>query len=644
MTAAKKLLSTQTGGDKLYVDDVFSTYLYTGNGSVQTINNGIDLAGEGGLVWIKKRINTGSSDGHWLVDSIKPGAYGGFGLQTNTTDAQQASGGINFTSAGFSFPFARSEINGNGNSHVSWTFRNAPKFFKCATVVKTAGSNATVDLSSLGTIGMVTVKRTDSTGDWYTWHRSLPAGQLMYLNQTAAAATMGHITVSGTTLTLVNGVIADGTYVVYAWAHDPSEDGLIQCGSFTQSSAADVPVIIGREPQFLMVKRTDSTAGWMMFDDMRGFVAWTSGVSSQRVFANTSDAEANQFYGKNATGFVHPSNFYASGTQTYIYVAVPRPNKPPKTGEEVYNAIARTGTSAKVSVTGTGFPPDLLIGKMRGTGGGNSSDFRDRLRGATRGLLSCETNGEKTPSSSVLSLDQDGFTVDIDNDYVTSGGNGFNTSTATYINYFFRRAPGFFDVVCYTGTGVARTVPHNLGVAPELIIHKSRNSSGSMWCVYSSPLGATNSLYLHDNSTAQSSPAWNRTAPTDSVFTVGTFSTHVNGSGSSYVAYLFASLPGISKVGSYTGNGTSLSVECGFSTGARFILVKSIDDAGDWYVWDSARGVVAANDPHLSLNTTAAEVTTDDSVDPYAGGFIANQNTATNININGKRYIFLAIA
>ena len=78
-------------------------------------------------------------------------------------------------------------------------------------VTKTAGSNATVDLSSLGTVGMVTVKRTDSTGDWYTWHRSLPAGQLMYLNQTAAVSTLGHITVSGTTLTLVNGVIADGT-------------------------------------------------------------------------------------------------------------------------------------------------------------------------------------------------------------------------------------------------------------------------------------------------------------------------------------------------------------------------------------------------------------------------------------------------
>lgn len=62
------------------------------------------------------------------------------------------------------------------------------------------------------------------------------------------------------------------------------------------------------------------------------------------------------------------------------------------------------------------------------------------------------------------------------------------------------------------------------------------------------------------------------------------------------------------------------------------------------YVWDSVRGIVAANDPHLSLNTTAAEVTTDDSVDPDASGFIVNQVAATNINVSGASYIFLAIA
>jgi hypothetical protein len=111
-----------------------------------------------------------------------------------------------------------------------------------------------------------------------------------------------------------------------------------------------------------------------------------------------------------------------------------------------------------------------------------------------------------------------------------------------------------------------------------------------------------------------------------------------------YIAYLFATLAGISKVGSYTGNGTSQTIDCGFSTGAKFILIKRTDSAGDWFMWDTVRGIVAGNDPHLSLNTTAAEVTTDDSIDPDTSGFIVNQNATTNINVTSAEYIYYAIA
>jgi hypothetical protein len=127
------------------------------------------------------------------------------------------------------------------------------------------------------------------------------------------------------------------------------------------------------------------------------------------------------------------------------------------------------------------------------------------------------------------------------------------------------------------------------------------------------------------------------------VFTVGT-NTDVNTSSATYVAYLFASVSGVSKVGTYTGNGSNQTINCGFSAGARFVLIKRTDSTGDWYVWDTARGIVAANDPHLSLNTTAAEVTTNDSIDPDNSGFIVNQVAATNINVNAATYIYLAIA
>ena len=119
---------------------------------------------------------------------------------------------------------------------------------------------------------------------------------------------------------------------------------------------------------------------------------------------------------------------------------------------------------------------------------------------------------------------------------------------------------------------------------------------------------------------------------------------YVNGAGFTYVAYLFATKAGISKVGSYTGNGSNQTINCGFSTGSRFVLVKRIDNTGDWFVWDTARGITPTTDPHLSLNTTAAEVTTDDSIDQDASGFVVNQNAATNINALGGNYLFLAIA
>lgn len=197
-------------------------------------------------------------------------------------------------------------------------------------------------------------------------------------------------------------------------------------------------------------------------------------------------------------------------------------------------------------------------------------------------------------------------------------------------------------MVCYTGTGIARTVQHGLGVVPELMIFKSRSAAES-WKVYVAALGSAKNLELQNaNGAGTNTATWNDTYLTASVLSLGT--AIPNSSSSNYVAYLFATLPGISKVGSYTGNGASQTINCGFATGARFVFIKRTDAAGDWYVWDSVRGIVAANDPHLSLNTTAAEVATDDSVDPDASGFIVNQVAATNINVSGASYIFLAIA
>ena len=94
-----------------------------------------------------------------------------------------------------------------------------------------------------------------------------------------------------------------------------------------------------------------------------------------------------------------------------------------------------------------------------------------------------------------------------------------------------------------------------------------------------------------------------------------------NQNGKYYIAYLFASLSGVSKIGTYTGTGGNVGVDCGFTAGARFVLIKRTDSSGDWYYWDTARGIVGGNDPYLLTNSTAAEVTNTDYIDPLNSGF-----------------------
>ena len=205
-----------------------------------------------------------------------------------------------------------------------------------------------------------------------------------------------------------------------------------------------------------------------------------------------------------------------------------------------------------------------------------------------------------------------------------------------------QRAPSFFDEVCYTGTGANRTVTHNLGVVPELMIVKDRSADAN-WSIYSATLGATQRLRFNDQAPQTLTGFWNNTAPTSSVFTVGTYS-ETNQSGDNFVAYLFATCAGVSKVGSYTGTGALQTIACGFTTGARFILIKRTDSTGDWYVWDSARGITSGNDPYLLMNSTAAEVTGTNYVDSTAAGFQVTAAAPAGLNAVGGTYIFLAIA
>jgi hypothetical protein len=629
--------SSQVSDSKLFVEDVFSTYLYTGNGGTQTITNGIDLAGKGGLVWTKSRNDAGYW--HSLCDTIR-GAGNIIASNSNLAQFSQPENIAGFTSTGFSVGPTWS--NTSGFTFASWTFRKAPKFFDVVTYTGD-GTNSNRRIShNLGSEpGCIIVKRTDSTSDWVVYHRSLPAtttNRFLMLNGTSAYDTSAGIWGTADPTSTDFGVgsssakqnISGGTYIAYLFAHDATSDGVIQCGTFTTDGSAVASVTLGWEPQWVMVKRTDGVANWIINDNMRGM----SQTSFAELFPNTSGAEvsgAGQEIVPNATGFTTSGAANLDANATYIYIAIRRgPMKTPTLGTSVFNATF--GTGGGTPWFKAGFPVDFGLFPNRSAG--NQSWNGSRLTGATY--------------MAMVNTDAEGADAQQKWDYM-NGYRSDTTASTAYIGYSFRRAPSFMDVVCYTGTGVYDTpVNHNLGVPPELIIAKSRSLSSTDWPVRCSAL--TNAqfrhLFLNKTDAAVFSGSYFVGNPTATTFNVDGSGglPALNQSGQTYVAYLFASCPGVSKVGTYTGNGSSQTINCGFAAGARFVMIKRTDSTGDWYVWDTARGIVAGNDPHLSLNTTAAEVTTDDTIDTDSSGFVVNQVAATNVNVNAATYIYLAIA
>ena len=641
--AVRDILNSAAGSSgKTYVDDVFSTYLYTGNGATQTITNGIDLAGKGGLVWCKNRAQ--SLLEHILVDTAR-GATKVLYTDSALTQATVASSVTSFSSNGFSIG-ALTDLNQSSDQIVSWTFRKAPKFFDVVTYTGDDTSNRAIS-HSLGSIpGMIIVKGVTSALNWAVYHTSLGTTQRLSLNANSAAVSAalcwGSTSPSSTSFYVGQAggdTNNNGTqYVAYVFANESTADSFIKCGTFTTDVSGAASVTLGWEPQFILFKRTDvggpNGNDWQMMDSARALTV--KGSADGVLFPSSTSAESQwPQINLSSTGFETTNEGYMASSATFIYLAIRRPNKPPTSATQVFSPIA--SSAATGTALTTSFPVDMQIFSLR-TGTTNKGNTYDRLRGVSSTttesgarLITNSTAVETAAGNGTRLWDNTGFQMPS-----TFGG-------ASTMFWNFRRAPGFMDVVCDTGTGAAHTISHGLGVVPELVIRKGR-SGATQWEVYSAAIANTEKLVL--NSTAAKvtdTTAWNSTSPTASVFTVGT-GANVNTNTATYVTYLFATLPGISKVGSYTGNGSSQTINCGFSTGARFVLIKRTDSTGDWYVWDTARGIVAANDPHLSLNTAVAEVTTDDSIDPDNSGFIVNQLTATNINITSATYIYLAIA
>jgi len=566
----------------VYIEDVMSTWLYTGTGASQTITNGIDLSGKGGLTWIKARTQPSFASNNTLFDTIR-----GTGKQiySDLTSAQATDNTslTAFNATGFTLGTdSTGTVNYSGHTFASWTFRKQPKFFDVVTYTGNGTAGRTV-AHNLGSVpGCIIVKQTSASGQgWPVYHRSEGNGRALLLNDTAASfLASGYwntTTPTSTEFTLGSSAAVNEsgqTYVAYLFAHNAGgfglagTDNVISCGSFSGASL----VTLGYEPQWVLIRRIDTAADWRIFDTMRGFNVSAGGAQLE---PNTSNAESIGYnISPSATGFT-PTDF-PSGT--YIYIAIRRgPMKVPTSGTSVFSPVNQTGGG---TVT-TNFPVDLLISTTP-----SQSSYRivnDRLRGAstTRDVpLYTNTTDAETVGTGY------GFGFDNNTGYI----DGLFTSSFSDLYLNFRRAPSFFDEVCWTGDGTSnRVIPHNLTVVPELSITKSRNATGigdvdsKNWIVRCS---AGPSNYLGMLNTSDSGFPWGQNTywPTTSVWfgtgsslNTGTLSNGndwANGLNEKFVTYLFATCAGVSKVGSYTGNGSSQTINCGFTGGSRFVLIK----------------------------------------------------------------------
>jgi hypothetical protein len=368
--------------------------------------------------------------------------------------------------------------------------------------------------------------------------------------------------------------------------------------------------------------------------------------------SNSSGATANYTFnfGQRPFAYTAPSGFLALCTQN-----LPTPTIGATTATQAgkyFNPVLYTGTGSSLGVTGVGFQPDWVWIKSRSAATSNS--LYDAVRGVQKELVSNNAGDQVTETTSLTAFGSDGFTV--------GALARLNTSAATYVAWNWKAngagstntagsitatvsasAASGFSVVTYTGTGVGATVGHGLGVAPQLIFVKGRDTSTADWFVYTSTQAATKFLILNTTAAVGTdTTAWNSTAPTSTVFSVGgAYSTSF--ATKTYVAYCFAPIAGYSAFGSYTGNGSADGpfVFTGFRP--AYVMAKRTDTTDQWTIYDSARNTSNLTTRILYANLSNAEDVGTDGIDMLSNG-IKMRNTYSNLNASGGTYIYMAFA
>lgn len=699
MSTKKKLLQAAAGGgvagDPVYIEDIHSTYVYIGDASGSlTIDNGIDLSTDGGAVLFKQT----NSAQNWFMFDTEMGFYSGpstpYWTKTNATSAATYAGGFgveSFNTNGFTLGNGYNGVNTTGDKFVSYSFKKTPKFFDLVKYTGNGQAGRVINHSLDCEIGTIIVKCISQDSHWVTWHKdsyqSGTSADVSFLNESSVSQT-GVANVfegfSTSSFTVGNNSSANGDtnthvnksgqeYVAYIFAHNSGGNGgfgenqdqdVIRCGSWSASSSK-IDIDVGFEPQIVLVKAINGSAnpynGWQIFDNMRGmgYEAETPQNVGHNtplyLYNNTAEGDHGGYGGASydlisvtPTGFrvngtSGPSSIATGGT-TMGYIAIRRgPMRLPEAGTDCFETYLTP--QQQDPQFRTNWPVDMTIHRYNNTSSNNAHALSTRLCTHNYSLL----NGNSAIASSGLAVGATSAAVyDYMNGVGTSQGLGYGDDFC----WMWRRYPHFFDLVSYEGDGSNnRAIPHNLGIQPSLMFIKNIENGG-YHIGWNKPTNRMILLDLPNEQWSQGDSAtyWGNDGtgtvkqPTDTHFYVGS-QTQVNGNTNQLIAMLFGEIDGISKVGSYVGNATDTTIDCGFTAGARFVLIKNMSNNDNWKLFDTVRGWTTSTDYWMELNQNFAQQSGNTLLSRNQGfGVRGSSYDAANINTNGDTYLFYAIA
>jgi len=687
-------------GSGVYNDN-FSVTLYRGNGSASglTVNTGIDLT-NGGMVWIKDRFNNSS---HVIYDTSR--GVNNY-IQPDNDELQRTSlptfnGLSQFRTNGFTLG-GFGQVNNSNSDYVAWSFKKAQKFFDIVTYTGNGATSRTLNHNLNCAVGRMVVKRLDSAGDWtvYDRHFSISSTNGQFYNfwngRTGAelnGSNRWNSTMPTTTQFTVGNHVdvnaSGGSYVAYLWAHDDtSPDSLIQVtrtnhslhtNTFRENAFQTAGTPNGFEPGFLWYKsvRHNSSAGqtsdWVMVDTNRG---WGRGVVKE-LHTNDNGGEYKRtgaYFYRNQKGFTSIGNLNGTGHVASFSMLAIRKNMQDMSTRS--GNLSGTSGSTNVFYASTGqtssYPTPAFVNSTLTSGGStyaphvdmaiaidspvNQTNWRIYTRDLGEGYLDIESNT------------QHNFAADTSKRWDHYYGwyeTGVSAPNLPY-GWLWKRAKGFFDVQPYrnkinmanNGNYADHEVPHELGStdqAPMLWVKGVNNFRN--WAVWHPSFQNPDREFLRLNSTAGvvtdtgNTYPFGSQPPTATHMYFGDWESVNEGASNNvyeYIAFIFGETSGVSKLGSYTGTGTStVTVNCGFTNGIEFVMIKRADSSGNWTIFDRVRGInTSANDVRLTTQTTNAYSTIHDEIEQTTNGFkiFANISAGGNLNVNGGHYIFYAIA